>query len=115
MLDKDCRELGKANRKVAEAYVVVLNFKEALSFCLKALDIHKMHLGHNTVEVAHDRRLLGVIYSGLDEHEKALEQNQLSQSVFKSLGCDSELLRAEIDAANIQIALGMYDEAIDTL
>ncbi|XP_027151617.1 protein KINESIN LIGHT CHAIN-RELATED 1 [Coffea eugenioides] len=115
MLDEDCRELGKANREVAEAYVAVLSFREALPFCLKALDIHKTQLGHNSVEVAHDRRLLGVIYTGLEEHEKALEQNQLSQRVLKSWGCNSELLRAEIDAANMQIALGRYDEAINTL
>ncbi|XP_022886459.1 protein KINESIN LIGHT CHAIN-RELATED 1-like isoform X1 [Olea europaea var. sylvestris] len=114
-LEEDSGELGKANRDVAEAYVAVLNFKEALPFCLKAMEINKMQLGHNSVEVAHDRRLLGVIYTGLEEHEKALEQNQLSQRVLKNWGCSSDLLRAEIDAANMQIALGRYDEAINTL
>ncbi|KAL2556854.1 Tetratricopeptide repeat (TPR)-like superfamily protein [Forsythia ovata] len=114
-LEEDSRELGKANRDVAEAYVAVLNFREGLPFCLKAMEIHKTHLGHNSVEVAHDRRLLGVIYTGLEEHEKALEQNQLSQRVLKNWGRSSDLLRAEIDAANMQIALGRYDEAINTL
>ncbi|MBA0827031.1 hypothetical protein Goarm_011840 [Gossypium armourianum] len=51
----------------------------------------------------------------MEEHEKALEQNQLSQRVLKNWGLSSELLRAEIDAANMQIALGKYDEAINTL
>ncbi|KAL3517688.1 hypothetical protein ACH5RR_020277 [Cinchona calisaya] len=115
MLGKDCKEIGKANREVAEAYVAILSFKEALPFCLKALDIHKMQLGHNSVEVAHDRRLLGIIYTGLEEHEKALEQNELSQRVLKSWGCSTELLRAEIEAANMQIALGRYEAAINTL
>ncbi|KAK4418383.1 hypothetical protein Salat_2251000 [Sesamum alatum] len=114
-LEEDSRELGKANRDVAEAYVAVLNFKEALPFCLKALEIHKTQLGHNSVEVAYDRRLLGVIYTGLEEHEKALEQNQLSQRVLKKWGRSSDLLRAEIDAANMQIALGRYEEAVNTL
>ncbi|PIN23105.1 Kinesin light chain [Handroanthus impetiginosus] len=114
-LEEDSRELGKANRDVAEAYVAVLNFKEALPFCLKALEIHKSQLGHNSVEVAYDRRLLGVIYTGLEEHEKALEQNQLSQKVLKNWGRSSDLLRAEIDAANMQIALGRYEEAVNTL
>ncbi|KAL0419776.1 UNVERIFIED_CONTAM: protein KINESIN LIGHT CHAIN-RELATED 2 [Sesamum radiatum] len=114
-LEEGSRELGKANRDVAEAYVAVLNFKEALPFCLKALEIHKTQLGHNSVEVAYDRRLLGVIYTGLEEHEKALEQNQLSQRVLKNWGRSSDLLRAEIDAANMQIALGRYEEAINTL
>nr|DAD19863.1 TPA_asm: hypothetical protein HUJ06_021326 [Nelumbo nucifera] len=114
-LEADSRELGIANRDLAEAYVAVLNFKEALPFCLKALEIHKAQLGNNSVEVAHDRRLLGVIYCGLEEHEKALEQNELSQKVLKNWGLSSDLLRAEIDAANMQIALGKYDEAINTL
>lgn len=114
-LEKDSRELGKANRDLAEAYVAILNFRDALPFCMKALEIHKMQLGHNSVEVAHDRRLLGVIYTGLDEHEKALEQNELSQKVLKNWGLNSDLLCAEIDAANMQIALGRYDEAISTL
>ncbi|KAL7113077.1 hypothetical protein ACP275_04G041000 [Erythranthe tilingii] len=114
-LDEDSNELGKANRDVAEAYVAILNFKEALPFCSKALDIHMSYLGHNSVEVAYDRRLLGVIYTGLDEHEKALEQNQLSRKVLKKWGRSSDLLRAEIDAANMQISLGKYEDAIDTL
>ncbi|KAK8521788.1 hypothetical protein V6N13_021866 [Hibiscus sabdariffa] len=114
-LEKDSKELGVAYRDLAEAYVSVLNFKEALPFGFKALEIHMKELGHNSVEVAHDRRMLGVIYTGMEEHEKALEQNELSQKVFKNWGLSSELLHAEIDAANTQIALGRYCEAIDTL
>ncbi|KAF2320368.1 hypothetical protein GH714_027311 [Hevea brasiliensis] len=115
MLEKDSKELGLANRKLAVAYVAVLNFKEALPFGLKALDIHRSGLGNNSVEVARDRRLLGVIYTGLEEHQKALEQNELSQKVLKNWGLSSDLLHAEIDASNMQIALGRYDEAINTL
>ncbi|MQL81573.1 hypothetical protein Taro_014021 [Colocasia esculenta] len=115
ILEPDSRELGVANRDLAEAYVAVLNFKEALPLCLKALEIHRDQLGEKSVEVAHDRRLLGVIYTGLEEHQKALEQNELSQKVLKSWGMGSELLHAEIDAANIQIAMGKHDEAIATL
>nr|KJB25994.1 hypothetical protein B456_004G220300 [Gossypium raimondii] len=114
-LGKDSKELGVGYRDLAEAYVSVLNFKEALPFGLKALEIHRKGLGHNSVEVAHDRRILGVIFTRMEEHEKALEQNQLSQRVLKNWGLSSELLRAEIDAANMQIALGKYDEAINTL
>ncbi|KAM7254218.1 hypothetical protein ACFE04_031900 [Oxalis oulophora] len=114
-LDEESKELGVGNRDLAEAFVAILNFKEALPYALKALEIHKSGLGLNSVEVAHDRRILGVIYSGLEEHEKALEQNQLSQKVLKNWGLSSDLLRAEIDAANMQIALGKYDAAIATL
>ncbi|XP_010522158.1 PREDICTED: uncharacterized protein LOC104800874 [Tarenaya hassleriana] len=114
-LEEDSRELGVANRNLAEAYVAVLNFNEALPYALKALEIHRKALGNNSAEVAHDRRILGVIYTGLEQHDKALEQNELSQRVLKNWGLNSELLRAEIDAANMQIALGKYEEAIDTL
>ncbi|KAH6766755.1 Tetratricopeptide repeat superfamily protein [Perilla frutescens var. hirtella] len=115
IFEEDSKELGDANRGVAEAYVAVLDFKEALPFCLKALEIHKTHFGHNSVEVAFDRRVLGVIYTGLEEHEKALEQNQLSRKVLKNWGRGADLLRAEIDAANMQISLGRFEEAINTL
>lgn len=115
MFEEGSIELGKANRDLAEAYVAVLNFKEALPFSLKALEIHKNQLGNNSVEVAHDRRLLGVIYSGLEEHAKALEQNELSRKVLNNWGMRSDLIRAEIEAANIQIALGKYEKAIQTL
>ncbi|CAN6554014.1 unnamed protein product [Malus baccata var. baccata] len=100
---------------LAEACVALLNFKDALGFCMKALEIHKEKLGQNSVEVAHNRRLLVVIYKGLEDHERALEQNALSQRVLKNWGLSSDFLHAEIDAANMQIALGNFDEAIETL
>ncbi|PWA59949.1 Tetratricopeptide-like helical [Artemisia annua] len=114
-LEKNSREIGNAYRDMAEAYVALLNFGEALPYCEKAMEIHKVQLGSNLVEVAHCRRLLGVIYTGLEQHEKALEQNQLSQKVMKNWGLTTELLRAKIDAANMQIVLGKFDEAINTL
>lgn len=115
VLEKDCRELGVAYRGMAEGYIAALDFKEALPYVLKALEIHEKELGKNSVEVARDRRLLGVVYTGLEEHEKALEQNVLSQKVLKKWGLRSELLRAEIDSANIQITLGKFEEALNTL
>ncbi|KAG0447839.1 hypothetical protein HPP92_028124 [Vanilla planifolia] len=115
ILEPNSRELGIAYRDLAEAYAAVLNFKEALPLCQKALEIHEYQLGRNSVEVAHDRRLLGVIYTGLEDHGKALEQNQLSQKVLRSWGMKSDLTLAEIDAANIQIALGKCDDAINIL
>ncbi|KAK9121673.1 hypothetical protein Syun_019290 [Stephania yunnanensis] len=35
------KEIGVANRDLAESYVVIFNFKEASSHCAKALDINK--------------------------------------------------------------------------
>jgi tetratricopeptide (TPR) repeat protein len=107
--------LGKANRYLAECYVAQLYFKEALPHCMKALEIHQKQLGQNSVEVASDRRLLGVIYTGLEEHEKALEQNELLRKVLKNLVLIPDLLLAEIDAADMQIAAGKYETAINTL
>ncbi|KAK9157792.1 hypothetical protein Scep_004366 [Stephania cephalantha] len=46
------KEIGVANRDLAESYVAVFNFKEASSHCAKALDIHKAQLGDISVEVA---------------------------------------------------------------
>ncbi|KAM7250606.1 hypothetical protein ACFE04_022489 [Oxalis oulophora] len=45
----------------------------------------------------------------------ALERNQLSQKVLYDWGLSFDLLRAKIDAANMQIALGKYDAVIATL
>ena len=115
IMGPNCRELGVANRDLAEAYVSVLNFNEALPYCLKALEIHRDELGENSVEVAHDRRLLGVIYIGLEQHQKAMEQNELSRAVLSRWGMTSELADAEIEAANIHIAMGKFDEAITIL
>lgn len=92
-----------------------MNFKEALPLCLKALEIHRIHLGENSVEVAADRRLLAVIYSGLGDHKKALEENSAAKKVLKNWGMDTELVYAELDTANVQISLGNYNEAITTL
>ncbi|GAB2302617.1 hypothetical protein Dimus_036620 [Dionaea muscipula] len=115
ILGKDHVEIGKTNKDLAEAYVAILNFKEALPYCLKALEIHKAQLGLSSAQVAHDRLLLGVIYTGMEEHEKALDQNRLAQKTLKNWGLSSDLLRAEIGAANMEIALGRYDAAINTL
>uniref|UniRef100_A0A0E0K6Z8 MalT-like TPR region domain-containing protein n=1 Tax=Oryza punctata TaxID=4537 RepID=A0A0E0K6Z8_ORYPU len=116
ILPPGSRELGTAYRDLAEAYSTVLDFKEALPLCEKALELHESMLGKNSVEVAHDRRLLGVIYTGLEQHEQALQQNEMSQKVMKSWGvAGDELLHAEIDAANIKIALGKCDEAVTVL
>ncbi|XP_062221510.1 protein KINESIN LIGHT CHAIN-RELATED 2-like [Phragmites australis] len=116
ILPPGSRELGAAYRDLAEAHAAVLDFKQALPLCQKALELHESTLGKNSVEGAHDRRLLGVIYTGLEQHEQALEQNEMSQKVMKSWGlAGPELLHAEIDAANIKIALGQFDEAVRVL
>ncbi|XP_074316662.1 protein KINESIN LIGHT CHAIN-RELATED 2-like [Silene latifolia] len=113
--EKESREFGNANRRFAEASVGIKNFKEGLLYCLKALEIHLRLLGENSVEVARDRRVLGLIYAGMKEYEKALDENRLAQKVFKNCGCSSDLLHAVIDATNIYIDLGMYEDAMNTL
>jgi tetratricopeptide (TPR) repeat protein len=57
-----------------------------------------------------------VIYTGLEQHEQALEQNEMSQKVMKKWGvAGDDLMHAEIDAANIKIALGKFGEAVSVL
>ncbi|XP_072960010.1 protein KINESIN LIGHT CHAIN-RELATED 2-like [Typha angustifolia] len=115
ILEPNSLELGTAYKDLAEAYTVVLDFKEALPLCSKAMDIYKEQFGLNSMEVSQLRRLLGVIYVGLGENEKALEQSEVSMRVLEGLGLVTELLQVGIDVANIQISLGRLDEAINML
>ncbi|XVF68344.1 hypothetical protein PTKIN_Ptkin10aG0197600 [Pterospermum kingtungense] len=108
-------ELAEEYRTLANALLHVSNnFKEALPLGLKVLEIHREELGEDSVEVAHDRKLLGAIYSCAGEHDKALEQFELSRKVKHCL-LSSDLLSVEMDAAEMQISLGKYDEAFNTM
>ncbi|XP_074304716.1 protein KINESIN LIGHT CHAIN-RELATED 3-like [Silene latifolia] len=115
LMGVDSVEFGDANRDFAEVCVTVKNFKDGLLYCKKALEIHLKLLGENSLEVGLDRWLFGVIYAGMEEHEKALEENKLAQKVFKDCGCRSELIRSVVDAANVYIGLGRYEAAMKTL
>ncbi|XP_074307343.1 protein KINESIN LIGHT CHAIN-RELATED 1-like [Silene latifolia] len=115
LVGEDSKEVGIANRELAEEYVSIFNFNEGLVYALKALEIHLGVLGTNSVEVGRDRRLLGVIYTGLEEYEKALEHNELAKDVFKKWGGKSDLFRAEIDVADMHIAMGKFEVAVNTL
>jgi tetratricopeptide (TPR) repeat protein len=115
VLEKDSslsRQVGLANRDLAQSYVANLDFEEALPYYLRALEIHKKHLEQNSVGVACARRLLGVIYFGLTEHEKASEQNELSMKVLSNWGQSSDLIDLDILSANVHITLGKYETAI---
>lgn len=115
ILEHTSREMGAAYKDLAEAYVVVLDFDEALPLALRALEIYGEQFGEYSAEVVQIRRLLGVIYTGLGENDEALEQNELSRRVLESLSLDEELLQVGIDAANILIELGRLDQAISYL
>ncbi|PKA47782.1 hypothetical protein AXF42_Ash021112 [Apostasia shenzhenica] len=114
-LKPDSLELGAAFKDMAEAYAGVLKFCQALPLCLKALGIFEAKLGKNCEEVVKIRQLLGAIHIGLGENENALKQNELCQKILRSLGLEAELLSLEIEAANIQIALGRAGEAMNIL
>lgn len=115
LLGKDSREVGNVYRDFVEVYVVILNFKEGLFYCMKVLDVYIIFLGDNSVEVVYDRRFFGVIYIGMEEYEKVLEQNQLLQKVLKSWGRNFDFFRVEIDVVNMQIVLGRFDLVINIL
>ena len=64
MLEKDSslsRQVGLANRDLAQSYVANLDLEEALPYCLRALEIHMKHLEQNSMDVACARRLLGSV------------------------------------------------------
>ncbi|KAL2922258.1 Protein KINESIN LIGHT CHAIN-RELATED 3 [Bienertia sinuspersici] len=108
LLGDDRKEVGNAYRDLAEACVAILIFKEALRYCLKALEMHEKLLGQNS-EVAHDRRLLGVIYIGMEEHEKALEQNQFDAAINSLKGV---IQQTEKDSENQRFHLRYNGQSI---
>ncbi|KAK8934583.1 hypothetical protein KSP39_PZI015046 [Platanthera zijinensis] len=115
ILEPDSMELGLACKDVAEACAGVLEFGEALPLCLKALEIFEAKLGENCEEMVQIRQLLGAIHVGLGENEEALTQNEFCRAILLSLNMECELLNIEIEAANIQINLGRFGEAMSNL
>ena len=115
IFDPNSREIGASYKDLGEAYAVVSDFKEALPLCLKALEIFEICYGLDSVEIARVRQLLGVIYVGFDENDKALEQNELARGILRSLDLETELLELEIEAADIRISMGRSGEAIEIL
>lgn len=109
------KEAGNANYDLADAYVDVFSYEEALPFCLKALEIHQNQFGHVSEEVLQDRLLLCQIYTELFDYQKAFEQNELLQKVMENLGLSSELLCREIHAAELNTYMGKYDEVLVVL
>ena len=107
--------MGASYKNLAVAYAVVSDFKEALSLCLKALQISEICYGLDSVEVARDRQLLSVIYARLDENDKALERNELARGTLRSLDLETKLLELEIETTNIRISMGSDGEAIEIL
>ncbi|KAL0009247.1 hypothetical protein SO802_010749 [Lithocarpus litseifolius] len=82
--EKDSRELGKSHQDLVEAYVAVLNFKEFLSYCMKALEIHKKQLGQNSVEVAiMDAKVSSCIFKCL---EKVYIEDGPMKPMLKEIG-----------------------------
>jgi hypothetical protein len=64
-----------------------------------------------TLRVPHGEPLPRLLHA--EQLEQALEQNEISSKGIKSLGAAGpDLLQAEIDAANIKIVLGKFDDAV---
>ena len=101
--------------QVGEAFTQVMLFDEARSLVEKALEIHIKINGKNSVDEAIDRRLLSVIFSGLEEHEKALEEQLAVRSILNENKLGSEAVFVEIAIADTQVTLGRIDDAIATL
>jgi len=93
----------------------VMRFDEAKALIERALEAHIKIGGKGSMDEAIDRRLLSVIYSGLEEHEKALEEQQTVRSILNEKNLGSEALFVEIAIADTQVTLGRFDDAISTL
>ncbi|KAG0557007.1 hypothetical protein KC19_11G094900 [Ceratodon purpureus] len=115
ILEKGHPQLANNYRQVGEAFTQVMLFDEARSLVEKALEIHVKANGKNSIEEAIDRRLLSVIYSGLEEHEKALEEQLAVKSILNEKNLGSEARFVEIAIADTQVTLGRIDDAIATL
>ncbi len=89
-------------------------YDEAKALVEKALEIHQKLHGAGSMDEAIDRRLLAVIYSGLEEHEKALEEQQIVKKILKEKNF-GEAVFVEIAVADTQITLQRYDDAIASL
>lgn len=101
--------------QVGEAFTQVMMFDEARALVEKALEIHVKLNGKSSIDEAIDRRLLSVIYGGLEEHEKALEEQLNVRSILNDKNLGSEALFVEIAIADTQGTLGRIDDAIATL
>ncbi|CAI9107655.1 OLC1v1007063C1 [Oldenlandia corymbosa var. corymbosa] len=112
-LPENPRDLAFVNMELAEQYVSVENFKEALPFGLKALDMH-VKLGLNPHIVAIARTGLGMIYSGLGEHAKASEQHELAGKFLRWDGSYDSLVE-KVDVAKELIDEGRYVEPMAVL
>ncbi|CAH9125226.1 unnamed protein product [Cuscuta epithymum] len=125
--EKDPR-VGDTCRYVAEAHIQAMQFDEAKKLGELALEIHRGGGGgDNTtassfVEEAADRRLLGMIYDSIGDHETALEQYILAsvtmaaarQNDEKSKDVAAAELAAAIDCniGDAYLSLSRYNEAI---
>lgn len=115
ILEESHPQLASNYRQVAEAFTQVMLFDEAKALVERALEAHIKINGKGSMDEAIDRRLLSVIYSGLEEHEKALEEQQIVRSILNEKDLGSEALFVEIAIADTQVTLGRFDDAIATL
>ncbi|KAJ7562976.1 hypothetical protein O6H91_03G091300 [Diphasiastrum complanatum] len=115
LLESGHPQLAYNCRRVAEAFTQVVRFEEALPLCQKALQIHRGYHGDYSMEEASDRRLLAVIYRGLEDHEKALREHKLVKDILTSKGKTREVDMVDIAIADSYISLQRYDDAVAVL
>lgn len=115
IMDESHPQLASNYRQVGEAFTQVMLFDEAKALVEKALESHIKINGQGSMDEAIDRRLLSVIYSGLEEHNKALEEQLIVKSILNEKNLESEAVFVDIAIADTQVALGRFDDAIVTL
>ncbi|KAL2642235.1 hypothetical protein R1flu_009822 [Riccia fluitans] len=115
ILGRDHVQLGRSYRQVAETLTHVMKHEEALPLVQKSIEIHTKSHGDDSMEIAIDRRLLAVIYIGLEQHDKALEQHKIVRKILSKSDFGSQTVFVDIATADTEITLGKYDDAVASL
>ncbi|KAL3695635.1 hypothetical protein R1sor_009711 [Riccia sorocarpa] len=115
ILGRDHVQLGRSYRQLAETLTHVMKHEEALPLVQKSIEIHTKSQGEESMEIAIDRRLLAVIYIGLEQHEKALEEHKIVRKILSKSDFGSQTVFVDIATADTEITLGKYDDAVASL
>eukprot|EP00250_Pteridium_aquilinum_P015197 c22438_g1_i1 orf=135-1631(+) len=100
VLESHDPNLGKSYQQVAEAFMQAQDLEEALTLCLKALPIYTDCYGSSSSQVAELRKLLSVIYYGLDDFEKVLSEHQAVRPILEALGKSEEVASLDLASGN---------------
>ncbi|KAI5079051.1 hypothetical protein GOP47_0006722 [Adiantum capillus-veneris] len=115
VLDASDPNLGKSYHQIAQAFMRVQDLHKALALCLKAVPIYTKSYGPTSLQVAELRKLLSVIYYGLDEFENVLSEHEIVRPIFEGHGKSVEVASLDLAAGEALLCLDRYTKAISKL